>query len=253
MLNKITKNFSIYEFKKNNIDLRVPILLQDLREKFNSPITIKNIFENKVTYKVKNIKDTIFTVEIYNKYPVYGKKFINKPFSLKAFEELYPSNLKSAILALFQLGYKEGKNNNSIFGEYFNFNNQPWCVMFLAWLWIKGNIVKKKWKGFASTSMTYNILPYKCDLENSVTGDGIFYKKGHTGIIIYNDKENKYIYTVEGNLSNSVQLRKRSYEKFAGKNELYGCGNWRRYDLNINPIDLEKMNLLNQIGGDTWI
>lgn len=32
-----------------------------------------------------------------------------------------------------QIGYREGANNNNIYGKEYGLNNQPWCVIFLWW------------------------------------------------------------------------------------------------------------------------
>ena len=29
--------------------------------------------------------------------------------------------------------YKEGPNNDTVFGKWFGLNNQPWCMMFVMW------------------------------------------------------------------------------------------------------------------------
>ena len=36
-------------------------------------------------------------------------------------------------VALNEVGYKEGKNNNNKYGKYFNMNNVAWCALFVSW------------------------------------------------------------------------------------------------------------------------
>jgi cell wall-associated NlpC family hydrolase len=33
-----------------------------------------------------------------------------------------------------QLGYKEGANNDTKYGIWYHLNNQPWCMMFVQWV-----------------------------------------------------------------------------------------------------------------------
>ncbi len=44
-------------------------------------------------------------------------------------------NLRNEIIrvALGEVGYKEGINNTTKYGEWYNLNNQPWCAMFVSW------------------------------------------------------------------------------------------------------------------------
>lgn len=36
-------------------------------------------------------------------------------------------------VAISQLGYREGANNNTKYGAWYGLNNQPWCDMFVSW------------------------------------------------------------------------------------------------------------------------
>jgi len=51
-----------------------------------------------------------------------------------------------------QVGYKEGKNNDTIFGKWYGLNNQPWCAIFVSWCFAKAGVTKliaQSPKGFA--------------------------------------------------------------------------------------------------------
>lgn len=37
-------------------------------------------------------------------------------------------------VAKSQLGYKEGADNDTIFGHLYGQNHQPWCAMFITWV-----------------------------------------------------------------------------------------------------------------------
>ena len=257
-LRKITSNFKINEFSKVP-DFRAVYLLQELRIKYNKPIYITAMYskDNKdyIEFRIEGFPDSLrmnISSEISYNYPVYGNQFIIRNFDLFKFNENFPLNLKAVIVGLYQLGYKEGPNNDTYFGKFFNLNNQPWCAMFLAWCWTKAGIVDEVYNGFASTSLTYNLLPYKCNLQKTITGDGLFYKKGHTGLVLFNDIKKELIYTLEGNLGDAVKIKIRNYDTFKDANELYGCGNWKKYSLNINPINERKLNEYKQTESNSW-
>ncbi len=36
-------------------------------------------------------------------------------------------------IALGEVGYKEGKNNDNKYGKWYGINNKPWCAMFVSW------------------------------------------------------------------------------------------------------------------------
>ena len=51
-------------------------------------------------------------------------------------------------------GYKEGPNNDTIFGKWYGLNNQPWCAMFVSKCFDEAGIANlvaaSSKKGFAS-------------------------------------------------------------------------------------------------------
>ena len=36
-------------------------------------------------------------------------------------------------MAISQLGYTEGPNNDTKYGDWYGLPNQPWCAMFVSW------------------------------------------------------------------------------------------------------------------------
>jgi hypothetical protein len=51
------------------------------------------------------------------------------------------------------LGYKEGTNNDTIFGTWAGMNHQPWCAMFISYVFNEAgclDLIKQNAKGFAS-------------------------------------------------------------------------------------------------------
>ena len=116
------------------------------------------------------------------------------------------------------LGYREGRNNDNIFGDWYGIPNQPWCAMFVSYCMNKAgvlpNVVKKcascsiGWNWFKSKGQTRNrgYIPQKGDIIffdwNPEKGDGI----DHVGIV--NNVNGEYIYTLEGNHDDQVNIYK---------------------------------------------
>ena len=116
------------------------------------------------------------------------------------------------------LGYREGRNNDNIFGDWYGIPNQPWCAMFVSYCMNKAgvlqNVVKKfascsiGWKWFRSKGQTRNrgYIPQKGDIIffdwEPEKGDGI----DHVGIV--NNVNGEYIYTLEGNHDDQVNIYK---------------------------------------------
>jgi hypothetical protein len=50
-------------------------------------------------------------------------------------------------------GYKEGANNDTIFGKFYGMNNQPWCAMFISFCFaevgLSSLVAAQSKKGFA--------------------------------------------------------------------------------------------------------
>lgn len=130
-------------------------------------------------------------------------------------------------LALNEVGYKEGKNNNTKYGAWYGLNYNPWCAMFISWLAAQAGILNTLiprfagcgdgWKWFKKRELTSNIPE---------VGDLIFYKptrigatSSHVGIVVKVTSE--YVYTVEGNAGYNTDgvyemCRKRNSKSILG-------------------------------------
>ena len=173
---------------------------------------------------------------------------------------------KVVSLAYDQIGYKEGANNwnkyaadprmQELYG--WNVQNQPWCAIFINWLFIEAF-------GYSDgTDITYGGSP-ACSVSaqiyknhnawslNPRKGDQIFFSSGdgHTGIVV--DVSGSTITTIEGNTTDSVA--KRTY--YSGDSTIagYGVPNWSVVaDVPDNdPVD-DKTGLLvdGECGEQTW-
>ena len=121
-------------------------------------------------------------------------------------------------LAYEQIGIKEGLkpngsyDNDTKFGRWYGNNGEPWCATFVSWCWYHAglsNDLLLKYQG-CSTGKEWceeqGIFKYK-EEYTPTTGDIVFFLSagaGHTGIVAHCDGE--YIYTIEGNRSNRVDV-----------------------------------------------
>jgi cell wall-associated NlpC family hydrolase len=111
--------------------------------------------------------------------------------------------------------YKEGKNNDSIFGAWYGMNHVPWCAMFVSYCFNKAGagklVAASSAKGFASCSAAVSWFKAKKRLvstRNAQPGDIVFMNfsgtksPDHVGIVVSVDKKAKVLHTIEGNTVN---------------------------------------------------
>lgn len=111
--------------------------------------------------------------------------------------------------------YKEGKNNDSIFGSWYGMNYAPWCAMFVSYCFNKvgaGKLVAAgSNKGFASCTTAvrwFKAHKRLISTRNAQPGDIVFLNfrnassPDHVGLVISNDRKHKVLQTVEGNTVN---------------------------------------------------
>jgi cell wall-associated NlpC family hydrolase len=120
--------------------------------------------------------------------------------------------------------YKEGPNNDTIFGQWYGLNHQPWCAMFVSYCFNKvgaGALVAASTpKGFASVieglawfKKHKRLVP----VRDAKLGDIVFFnfKNGktpeHVGLVMSNNAQSNIIHTVEGNTGDGVRYRHRNY------------------------------------------
>lgn len=126
------------------------------------------------------------------------------------------------------IGYKEGPNNESIFGTWAGCPNQPWCAAFISYITnavgVSQDIVKK----FINCNQGYNWFREKGLTKSNVyrptPGDIMFMdwdpdnKDGTEHVGFVEKVEGNTITTIEGNRSNMVT---RGYYQIGGSN-IYG-------------------------------
>lgn len=124
-------------------------------------------------------------------------------------------------VALTQVGYYEGPNNDTKYGVWYGYNNLGWCGMFVSWCAEQAGIPKS----IIPKTGTTNPADYKATVYSGTTyrpqpGDLFFRKSGsgyaHVGIVYYLDGD--YFYTIEGNTywqgPEGVYIRQRKISDF---------------------------------------
>ena len=117
-----------------------------------------------------------------------------------------------------QLGYTEGANNDTIFGKWYGLNNNPWCAMFVSWVFNEAGrvseIAASSKKGFASCDAGLKWFAKKGNLVpigNAQPGDIAFFQfdddaqPDHVGIVIKNNTKLKRLVCIEGNTAGDAK------------------------------------------------
>ena len=179
-------------------------------------------------------------------------------------------------IVINEIGYKEGKNNDTKYGTWYGLPNQPWCAMFVSWGARKAGISTDVIPNYAGCGDGYNFFKKRgLIFSYPEVGDIVFFKptkigatSSHTGVII--KITNDYIYTVEGNAGSNTDgvyqmCYKKNYKKFLGfgrpnyKGSKYS-GNFptlpartyfKKGDTGANVKLLQK--LLNWLNGDKLV
>lgn len=135
-------------------------------------------------------------------------------------------------IARQEIGFQEGKNNDTKFGKWYGLNNQPWCAMFVSWCFVQAELGAKiaasTKKGFASCDAGLKWFAKKNKLVpigQAEAGDIAFFQfdndaePDHVGIVVKNN--GKYLWCIEGNTSadkkgsqangDGVYQKKRAY------------------------------------------
>ena len=140
-------------------------------------------------------------------------------------------------VALTQVGYYEGSNNDTKYGVWYGLNNRAWCGIFVAWCadqaGIPKSIIPKNGTtnpaGFKATVYSgKNFRPQPGDLFFSKSGNGY----SHVGIVYYLDGD--YFYTLEGNTYHNqgpegVYIRRRKIADYDFGVPNYPVGNEHSY------------------------
>lgn len=142
-------------------------------------------------------------------------------------------------IAKTQINYQEKNNNDTIYGKWYGANNQPWCAMFVSWVFNEAGLISsisaQTKKGFASCDAGFKWFAKKgkiVPVGSAQAGDIVFFQfdkdaePDHVGIVKWNNTALKYLQVIEGNTSDNnkgsqsngdgVYLKKRSYSLVMG-------------------------------------
>jgi len=109
--------------------------------------------------------------------------------------------------------YKEGENNDTIFGKWFGLNHQPWCAMFVSYCFNEAGLVNlvaaQGPKGFAACNAGVRWFAKNNQLVapgQAQPGDIVFFNfdedpttTEHVGIVYVPQHDKKQLVTFEGN------------------------------------------------------
>lgn len=126
-----------------------------------------------------------------------------------AYENTYKNtgNQRADIIGVAetQIGYREGKNNDTKYGDWYGLPNQPWCAMFVSWCARKAGIptsVLRNSSCAGAGPSYFNIPSYNGSSYTPKSGDLFFTKNwSHVGLVYSID--GNYFYTIEGNSNDS--------------------------------------------------
>jgi hypothetical protein len=117
-------------------------------------------------------------------------------------------------IAKQELGYAETGNNNTKYGGWYGLQNNPWCAMFISWVFNEAGQIKyvaaSSKKGFASCAAGLNWFAKKNKLVpvgQAKQGDIAFFQfdtdaePDHVGIVLRNNTITKTLVCIEGNTS----------------------------------------------------
>lgn len=111
-------------------------------------------------------------------------------------------------IARKEIGYKEGRNNDTKFGKWYGMNNNPWCAMFVSWCAKQANIPQDIVPKMAYVPYMVNFFKnlkqyYPKGNYRPQPGDIVFFgSSSHVGIVESCDGKN--LITIEGNTAKNA-------------------------------------------------
>ena len=156
-------------------------------------------------------------------------------------------------VARSQLGVKEqpAGSNRTKYGQWYGMDGQPWCAMFVSWVFEQAGlslptIQKGAPSGFAYCPYGRNYFKSQGKLSNSPKpGDIVFFKFGnsrvanHVGIVESVNSRKKTVTTIEGNTSRtSNDNGGKVMRRIRSLNVCYGFGriDYRNVAGNKEPL-----------------
>lgn len=152
--------------------------------------------------------------------------------------------------ALSQLGYTEGSNNDTKYGDWYGMNNQPWCMMFVSWCAAQADVGEDiiPRQSYCPTAVEWfkNKGQFKAAGAVPQPGDIIFFDENrngvadHTGLVV--ESGDGYLVAVEGNRQDNVAKYRYAidYVGILG----YGCPKYQGEEkimIKVKHLDQNKV------------
>ncbi len=147
-------------------------------------------------------------------------------------------------VAFTQVGYAEGNNNKTKYGEWYPMNYNPWCAMFVSWCAEQAGIPTSVIPKHASCDVGVNWFknkgrwynsPYHGGTYTPVMGDIIYFgvvgDSDHVGIV--HSVSGGRVYTIEGNASDMCMAK--NYD--VGSSKILGYGHPAYTDTSVKVPD----------------
>lgn len=127
--------------------------------------------------------------------------------------ETLKAKTKAAVvqIAKWQIGFKEfpANSNKTKYGAWYGLDGQPWCVMFIQWVFHEAGFSLFRTASCTALLNRYmNVAPQQVIRSNYQVGDLVLFdfsgKKKvteHIGIVVDVSSNGKTVVTIEGNTS----------------------------------------------------
>lgn len=132
-------------------------------------------------------------------------------------------------MARTQLGTRESGDNGTKYGRWFGMDGQPWCAIFVSWVFAKAGHALPALqgaRGFAGVAAGAEALRRRGELHKTPRVGDIWLHRGpsvdrdHTGIVVAVHADGSFT-TIEGNSSDAVREVRRPKSELASS---YGFG-----------------------------
>ena len=132
-------------------------------------------------------------------------------------------------VATGEIGYKEGANNSTKYGQWFGMNNAPWCQMFVSWCAYKAGesaaVVKT---ASTDTGMEWFKNKGQFKYKGKYTpkrGDIVYFKTNRSHVGLVEKVVGNTLHTIEGNSGNEV--KRKTYSLSEATLTGYGVPNYK--------------------------
>lgn len=149
-------------------------------------------------------------------------------------------------VAMTQVGYNEGPDNDTKYGDWMNIPNQAWCAIFISWCAdqadIPTTVIQPSAWAHPRKSRGFNV-PYYHGSEYTPKRGDLFFKEDFSHVGIVYGVEGEYALTIEANTNNdgsdegyTVLLRKRKIsESYFGVPQYRTCQEGHKYTIKYEP------------------